>query len=423
MEHLARPRHPVRSADRCRVAIVGAGPAGLACALALGCHGLGDDLRVLDPSGRWLSAWRRRFSQQDIEALRSPAVHHPHPDPFALLAAGGHEGLVRSGGTHLPTRTRFEAFVTETVVEAGLDDRVEPHAITSVTLLPTGAIAVTRGDGSLLVADHLVLATNRRVSSVPGPVAHLLDDPRVIGSEQADVRLTPAGGRVAIVGGGLSAAHLALGAVARGAQVTLLARRRLTVRRFDVHPGWLGPRKLRGFTAEPDPKLRRRAIDHARGGGSIPHAIHARLEAAEAQGQLVLRERVRIRSASSRPSELHLELEDGEVVRADTLWLATGGQIDLTTDPLCAPLVRHTGTFIAGGLPELAADLSLPGSRVHLTGFATALQLGPTAGNLIGHRRAAARICAALRGLDPVRADDVRTGAGACPSRPERRQR
>src|SRR6056297_1217946 len=109
------------------IVIVGAGPAGLACATALACHDHNQHLRIVDPSAAWLSDWRRRFAQQAIPTLRSPAVHHPHPDPFALLGAGDREGLVRSGGTYLPTPARFASFIDELTGHLELTDRVEPR--------------------------------------------------------------------------------------------------------------------------------------------------------------------------------------------------------------------------------------------------------------------------------------------------------
>ena len=107
------------------VLLIGAGPAALACAVSLRCHGLADELTVLDPSGRWLAAWHERFRRQDIRHLRSPAVHHPHPEPFALLTAGGSEGLVPSGGAMLPTTARFATLADDLVEGAGLAGIVE----------------------------------------------------------------------------------------------------------------------------------------------------------------------------------------------------------------------------------------------------------------------------------------------------------
>jgi hypothetical protein len=397
------------------VLIVGAGPAGLACAISLRCHGLGDDLTVLDPSGRWLTAWHERFRRQDIPHLRSPAVHHPHPDPFALLGAGGTDGLVPSGGTKLPTTARFAAFVERLVDDAELRSTVRPVAATSLQL-EDGRAVVTAADGTVSRPERVVLATNRRTTVVPAALRVLDGDRRLVTSDHADVRRTPAGGRVVVVGGGLSAAHLAIGAARRGADVTLLARRRLTVRRFDVHPTWLGPKKRRPFEAEPDPDRRRDAIDRARGGGSVPHRARRELEACVEAGRLELRERCEIVEVQDAGGALQLTCSDGATLLTDEVWLATGGRLDVHDDPLCRDLLASHPIPIAGGLPELAADLSWPGTNVHLAGFAAALRLGPTAGNLVGHRRAALRIVAGIRGEDPDRADRITTGAGSCPA-------
>jgi cation diffusion facilitator CzcD-associated flavoprotein CzcO len=404
------------------VLLLGAGPAALACAVALRCHGVGDDLAVLDPSGRWLAAWDDRFRRQDIPHLRSPAVHHPHPDPFALLGAGGTDGLVPSGGTKLPTTARFAAFVERLVDDAELRSTVRPVAATSLQL-EDGRAVVTAADGTVSRPERVVLATNRRFPTVPIGLQALEGDPRSVAAEQADVARTPAGGRVVVVGGGLSAAHLAIGAARRGAHVTLLARRGLSVRRFDVHPSWLGPKKRRPFEAEPDPHRRRALIDRARGGGSVPHRVRRELEACQEAGRLTLLERCEVVDVDARGEELRLRCSDGGQLVADQVWLATGGQVDVTRDPLCRQLLAEHPTPIAGGLPELAADLSWPGTNVHLAGFAAALRLGPTSGNLVGHRRAALRVMASLRGEHPDHADRISTGAGACPAgfSPDRR--
>jgi hypothetical protein len=403
--------HPARPS----VLLVGAGPAAFAQALAFRCHGLADDLDVLDPRGRWFAAWDERFRRQDIPHLRSPAVHHPHPDPFALLGAGGADGLVPSGGTKLPTTARFAGFVRKLVDDANLRTVVRSVAASSLRL-EDGRAVVTAEDGTVCRPERVVLATNRRFPVVPVGLRPLDGDPRLVGSEQADVARPPVGGRVVVVGGGLSAAHLAIGAARRGAHVTLLARRGLSVRRFDVHPGWLGPKKRRPFEAEPDPQRRRDLIDRARGGGSVPHRARRELEACREAGRLTLLERCEVVDVHARGEVLRLRCSDGGQLVADEVWLATGGQVDVTRDPLCHHLVAEHPTPIAGGLPELAADLSWPGTNVHVAGFAAALRLGPTAGNLVGHRRAALRVTAAVRGEDPDRADRVSIGAGTCPT-------
>lgn len=402
------------------VLIVGAGPAGLAAAVALSCHGLAERLRIVDPSGAWLAAWRQRFAAQDIPMLRSPAVHHPHPDPFALIEHAGGQGLVASGGTQLPTTATFDRFIDDVIARMGFGAAVEPLAATALSVEATGRASVRLSNGEVVRPDRVVLATNARVPVLPDALGPLQSDARLRVGDRAAVTLTPVGGRVAVLGGGLSAAHLALGAARHGAHVTLVARHRLRVRRFDTHPSWLGPRKRRPFELEPDPHVRRRTVDTARGGGSIPARYRRALDDCIDTGRIDLRERVQVVGCEQAGEDLRLTLDDGRQVTVDQVWCATGGRLDVTQDALCQPLLDRFPVTVADGLPDLADDLTWPGTCVHLSGFATALRLGPVAGNLIGHRRAALRLGAALRGEDPVRADRIATGPGACPFSPPR---
>ncbi len=395
--------------------IVGAGPAGLAVASALRCHGE-DDLEVLDPGGGWLERWHHRFAAQDIAHLRSPAVHHPHPDPFALLAGAADGELVRAGQANLPTTAAFARFITTLVEALELQHAVTPAEAVRLDIDGDGRACVTGSDDVIRRPERVVLATNARRPSVPPALRAWSRHPCVAVGDDADVRRTPSGGEVLIVGGGISAGHLALGAVARGARVRLVSRRRLMVRRYDTHPTWLGPKKLRPFAAEPDPERRRQLIDQARGGGSMPHWMRRSLAQATEDGALVLHQRRTIAAVRPRRERLAVSLDDGSTSEVDALWCATGGALDASTDPLCAALRRARPTPIARGLPELDAALRWPGTEVHLVGAAAGLLLGPTAGNLVGHRRAAQRIAAVVRGDDPVRADRVTTGAGACPA-------
>jgi cation diffusion facilitator CzcD-associated flavoprotein CzcO len=397
------------------ILIVGAGPAGLACATTLTCQRVDADIEVVDPSGTWMAAWRRRFAAQDIPNLRSPAVHHPHPDPFGMLEHAAGEGLIASGGTQLPTTGLFDAFIDEMVERRGLTDRVTPTTAIGLRLRTDGRPEVRLADGSTRRPDRVVLATNARRPQVPDGLIDAAGTDAFAGTEHADVADTPAGGHVLIVGGGLSAAHLAIGAARRGARVTMLTRRRLRIRRFDTDPSWLGPRKRRPFEQEPDALVRRRTIDTARGGGSIPARVRRDLDRCIEAGVIDLRERVQVVGCDPAGQRVRVRCSDGRTILVDVVWCATGGQIDVGLDPLFRDLVTRYPTAIARGLPELEADLSWPGTSVHVSGFGAALRLGPTAGNLVGQRRAALRIAAAVRGDDPVRSDRIATGRGACP--------
>ncbi len=403
---------PARTAE---TVIVGAGPAALALGTLLRCHDLGP-VEVVDPGAQWLHTWHHRFASQDIAHLRSPAVHHPHPDPFALLATCHASELVRSGQANLPTTAAFARFTSELVDATGLTDAITPASVIALRLLDDGEAVLELSDGTRRRPAHVVLATNRRLPVAPPPLQPAATDhPNVRVGDGCDVRTTPAGGHVVVIGGGLSAAQLCSGAAARGARVTLVARRRLAVRRYDTHPTWLGPRKLRPFRAEPDPTVRSRMLAQARGGGTMPHRARMRLEQLAAAGQLHLRQRAQITGVEAVGDRLRVCIDGQDTLVADALWCATGGQVDVASDPLLSEVQQRHPLAVAGGLPDLDAALRWPGTNLHLTGAAAGLILGPTAGNLIGHRRAAQRITASMRDLDPERADRITTGAGACP--------
>ncbi len=66
------------------VCIAGAGPHGLSAALLFKKIDPSISVTVIDHSNEWLAAWNRQFERAEITTLRSPNVHHPYPDPFAL---------------------------------------------------------------------------------------------------------------------------------------------------------------------------------------------------------------------------------------------------------------------------------------------------------------------------------------------------
>ncbi len=89
-----------------------------------------------------------------------------------------------------------------------------------------------------------------------------------------------------MVGGGLTAGHLALGALKRGWRVDLVARRAVTYKLFDSAPGWIGPKYMAGFHRETDWRRRRNMIAKARGGGAMTEEIRSQLAPYRRSGQL-----------------------------------------------------------------------------------------------------------------------------------------
>ncbi|MGQ9867006.1 MAG: FAD-dependent oxidoreductase [Pseudanabaenaceae cyanobacterium] len=361
------------------VAVVGAGPLGLAVACRL------RDVPVFDPAGGWLARWHEQMAAQEIGVLRSPAVHHPHPDPFALrrFAEGWPGGLVPPYDR--PRTDLFAAFCRE--VARGLP--VVPQKV--VALRPGRRDwGLQLADGTVYRARRVVLATH---AGRPRWPQWAIGVPGITHSTAVDLRRVGdlSGGVVGVVGGGLSAAHLVVGAAARGANVVWLVRRSLQIQEFDSDPGWLGPKYLKGFAAETDWQRRWEMVQQARGGGSITPALWRKIQRLGIEPW----ENTAVLAATATPTGLRLETERGEVL-CDRLWLATGMEVTVDTEPLLQELRERYPTPIVGGWPVLDERLRWPGTEVFVMGALASLRLGPAARNLFGARLACDRLIPAL---------------------------
>ncbi|HXA29936.1 MAG TPA: FAD-dependent oxidoreductase [Candidatus Angelobacter sp.] len=373
------------------VVVAGAGPHALtACAyLAQADATLLDRLVVVDPEG-WLVRWHHKLDALGIEWLRSSCVHHPHPDPFALVGADTQPEDVR-GPYRNPSRDLFARFCESLVDSLGLRERLVRERVVGLEPLHD-CVRVQLSGGGVLNAARVVMATNPRRDHVPAfaagggaAIAHASD----VDLRTADV----AGRRVAVVGAGLTAVQLAVGAAARGAQATLFTRRSLHVRTFDVTAGWM-TYKLAALTGVADPATRRRAVRAARGRGTTPQDDVALLVAGVRQGHVRVCERTAIDSLSTSADGITLHTTSGRVA-FDHLWLATGSRPDLHAEPALRSLQAARPAAMAGDLPVLDVHCHWPGTAVHLMGELSALQTGPIAPNLAGARIAAERIAAA----------------------------
>ncbi|MFV0259195.1 MAG: FAD-dependent oxidoreductase [Acidimicrobiales bacterium] len=382
------------------VCLLGAGPHALAAAVHLRRARPGLRLITVDPSGAWLTTWHDQMARAEITTLRSPVVHHPSPDPAGLAHHVRAHRLASSGLPYeVPTTEAFTSFCTELIEGYGLD---APVAARTRSIVPGPRPRIEAGRYEIH-ADRVVVATNPHRRVVPDWVWPLLGRRSGLFAHAAELDLARLpdldGERVVVVGGGLSAAHLACGAVRHGARVQLVTRRPLQVRNFDTDPGWLGPRCLRAFDADPDPAGRLRRAREARGGGSVPPWMHDRLDELVARGDLTIRDPSPVRTASVEPGgSCRLALADHTTVIADRVWLATGTAPDISAARYLEPLVADQP--VVGGLPVVGDDLRLGSFPVYVMGRLATLTLGPAAGNLWGAQRAARRITYAVTGVD-----------------------
>jgi cation diffusion facilitator CzcD-associated flavoprotein CzcO len=383
---------------RAHVCILGGGPHGLAAALHLRWADPDASIVSIDPAGAWLEAWRTQFARADITTLRSPIVHHPAPGSMALRDHVARWSLPTSGLPYdVPTTTSFDRFCCDTVDQADLDDPIAGTARSIERLGP--GVLVDTGD-TTVHADHLVIATNPHRRIIPDWVHPLLGAAPGVLTHGADVDLAEEsiqGHVVTVVGGGLTAAHLACGAIQRGAEVHLVSRRPIRSRSFDTDPGWLGPKHLARFSAEPDPLNRLQMARAARGGGTIPPWMKDRLDAAVDADQLTIHDGAGVRAADvDARGRCRLALGDHSTLEADRVWLATGTRPDIGALRCLEDLVADLP--VVHGYPVTGPDLRLGDHPIHVMGRLATLALGPAAGNLWGAQRAAEQITEAIAG-------------------------
>lgn len=406
---------PARSRTA-KVAIIGAGPQSLTLAALLVAvePAIVEDLIVLDPSGDWLVQWNERFRRLQIPHLRSPVVHHPDPAPYALEKFAHDSGRAGSlfGKYQLPSTAIFQDFCADLIDRCGLGAAV--FSVAAKAVEANGVIHCS--DGSQIEAGHVVLAhaastavipqwvDQKSVGHSPGsglgaevrgevvPVRLAEDiDLETITDRIQDKRCSKPH-HIAVVGGGLSAAHLAVGAARRGLTVVMCPRRPLRTSAFDTDPGWLGPKEMAGFSAVGSQRERARRAERARDGGSIPPWMMAEIESLDIQLEV-----------SGEPHFEDLGVKE--------IWLATGRQVQLSEDALFVPLLKATGVeVIDDRYMVLSPGLRIGESAVHLMGRSATLSLGPTAGNLSGARQGAREIVRSILGSDGVDRLDAAQG-------------
>lgn len=381
--------------------LIGAGPHGLAVLSALADRGSWPErVTVVDPHDRWCAAWDAKLARLDLDRLRSPQVHHPGVHPMALrdmveaLAEDAQLALRRPEAERAPTPTGMRRFIDQLAADLGPLTWVRGRA-TAIEMDARGGatVAVQVKDATTisLQADAVVAAHNPSFPRLPEWAEPLVASGRAEHACTVDIRHAAVRGReILIVGGGLTAACLALEAVRRGGRPTMLTRRPLRARPYDVDASWIGPRNLAPYLRAPVAE-RRALIDVARDGGTIPPRTleELRQAASDPEVPLVLREAVDVESAVR-------ERLAATVAAPPLVWLATGYVQDIRRDELLAPVADELGVEVHDGLPAVGDDLRLDASPIYVTGPYAALGVGPACRNLAGARPAAQRIASGL---------------------------
>ena len=397
--------NPMKLPKHIDLAIIGAGVQ----ALTLTTHLLQKSVKhyrkflVFDPSQTWMSQWQNQFAAQQIPYLRSPAVHHPDPNPHQLRAFAEHRRNELFPPYDRPGTELFNDFCHEIINRWQLTDKVYPAKVTQilpVKLASRSKFQLALSTGETIIARKVVLATGSGKIQLPNWVERITADypvDKLCHSQQVNLGgLNLAGERILVIGGGLTSGHLTKGAIAQGATVTLMTRKELQEKIFDAEPGWLGPKYLKDFHSETDWDTRFQHIQQARNGGSMTPEMTLQLRKASHEGKVVINECCQVDDAQWQDNSWQVHCYKGCQNQFDRIWLATGTKFSVREHPLLQEVLEAYPTEIVNGLPVLDEHLRLPKSNFFIMGGLAALRIGPVARNIGGGKMACQRIVPAI---------------------------
>lgn len=364
-----------------------------------------DNLRLVDPHLEPLHNWNRCTKTIDMPYLRSPSVHHLHPEPFDLEKFAKTTQLNDPflGHYSRPKRDLFQQHNEQLIEQfqikkAWLQDRV-------IDLYRRDrAWHVITANHQNIVARNVVLAIGQGERFAwPKWAAniHQQAQDRIFHLfEQRFPTLHKLPRPVAIIGGGISAAHTAIKLSTLAPTETVLIKRHpYRIEPFDSDPGWLGPKHMTTFSRVTSFKKRRDMIRKARYKGSIPKELYRKLHQLE-QKEHLHRFDGEVRSATlTEQDEMTLRLSTKRSVTVRTSLLATGFEQALPGhDWLSRVIKRYHLKRAPCGFPIVSERLEWA-PNLHVTGALAELELGPIARNIAGARKAAERISASVNAI------------------------
>ncbi|ARJ50600.1 FAD/NAD(P)-binding protein [Staphylococcus lutrae] len=364
--------------------IIGGGVHATTIALQLRQLGLStEQLRIIDPHPRLMAQFDRQTQRIGMRYLRSPLVHHCHPEPFDLKKFARKEGYVQpmKGPYQRPRLDMFfdhsRAWIDHFELERCHICQKGQH------IVKRGAYwEVTLAQGQKIQAQHVVLAMGTHHTPLIPEIFQNQPDVQHIHSRTIDHHMEVSH----VVGSGISAGHLVIKLITEHQDKTvhLWMKKPFDIHHFDADPAWLGPKNMKPFEALPlFERMRVNKVERHK--GSMPRDMYMTLKNYEKLGRLVVHHE---------PIE---QLTDHHIIAGDTqikydgIYLATGFVPDVMTQPLIQDIARLPEAQFVAGYPQVSKQLEwVP--QIYVSGMLADLALGPFARNIMGGRQAALRI-------------------------------
>ncbi|MGG4491165.1 FAD/NAD(P)-binding protein [Metabacillus idriensis] len=357
-----------------------------------------DKLRIIDPNSGPLENWERCTQAISMPFLRSPSVHHIEVNPFGLERfAKQMHGESFYGRFKRPSLSIFKQhcdhlFKDLNMKECWIQGRVKEVQKTD------DEWKVDYGSGNMITTKNIVIAIGIgeqphwpdwaiRLKEGSSHIHHVFEN---------DFNIEALSGPIVIVGGGMTAAHLANKmATAFPGDVKVVKRHPFRIKLFDSDPGWLGPKKQRSFRADPNYASRRKKIIEARHRGSITQDLHMKLHHLKRRGLLDWVDD-EITTFKKIDEGIVLITKDGKEIFTQSVVLATGFNPTLPGSEWIIPLIKREQLKCADCGYPIVTDYLKWGEGLYVTGALAELQIGPIARNISGARQAAEQIVSSI---------------------------
>jgi hypothetical protein len=371
-----------------------------------------EDILLIDPHGQPAGEWYSRTAGCGMRFLRSPGSHGISRDfrTIRRTAGSGEDDFVPP--YHRPSTTIFARHLQEgwrrssrgVTVIVGRTRRIarewgDPGEEASG--MERGFVIESEcPDGVLLHrARTVILAPGQPEPEVPPVLDGLHASAPVFHVYHPDFspEKIESGARVAVVGGGIAAAHLIADSQSRGGTVDFWNRDRATSWQFDSDPCFIGPRCGTLFSALSSPRQRRLLLSRARRRGSLPPDLYEMLSGLIGYGRVAhIPAAVTGASVAGRGVCLSGSIAGRPVFgEYDLVVACTGFGAGPPAKVIVDQLARELRLPLHDGYPLPQEDLSWsPG--LYVTGALGELVTGPPARNIIGAHLAARRMMPSL---------------------------
>ncbi|WP_121641858.1 FAD/NAD(P)-binding protein [Bacillus vallismortis] len=351
-----------------------------------------EEMAVIDPHERPLECWKRNTSRIQMKYLRSPSVHHVDTEPFSLqtYADKSQWPEVFLGRYKRPSLSLFNQHCETVLDEIQIDQAWKRGMVTNLRREDGLWVAEIDGAGTL-TGERAVLAMS--FSHQPfwpewakpfqyDGVYHVFDKD-VHGVSNKRVQM-------AVVGGGITAAHYAVKLADDGHDVTMLARHPFRIYDFDSDPGWLGPKYMKAFSKTSDYQQRRQWITSARHRGSFPKDMSRKLAVYKEEGRIkVIQDEIESCQKTDDDKLMIHGKASQSPYKYERIALATGFTSDISRFDWVQRAAQAEQLPYAGcGFPIVGKDLEW-GKGLYVMGAFAELEIGPTARNISGARKAA----------------------------------